>query len=419
MKNVTIARLNTLVTANASQFTREMDKASAVAKTRGGSINDALSKIGVGISIGAIAGFSKSVLDLAGNIQDLAMQANLTPRGLQTISNIAMDSGVAMEDVARASEKMRSKLQDAAANGADPLNKSLRKIGLSAEGLAALNMEEKWQVLAVRLTQAKDQQEAMNIASDIFGEKIGPKLRETLQRLSGGFNAAARSASGLTLSNDQLAKLDDAGDRLGKLGKMVKVLGANMLTGESFQKDYAAIRAGLGLPEQVDKNVEALNAPVKGLKTPTLNEKMLKAQAAAQEKSFKEYWEKVNAIEDRYKRERALKEADPFYQMEQRKKRDEFRDKVGEIYTTGIPELSAFARDLQRGPMENGLSPMPTDQFSKIGLMSAVPRDNQMMGEQKQQTEHLKQIEAILKLINQSLRSGTVASNTPKAIFAN
>ena len=54
-KNITIARLNTLVTANATQFSQEMDRAAAIAKTKGRSINTALSAIGSTLG-GDIAG---------------------------------------------------------------------------------------------------------------------------------------------------------------------------------------------------------------------------------------------------------------------------------------------------------------------------------------------------------------------------
>ena len=144
-KNVTIARLNTLVTANASQFTKEMGKASAIAKSRGKSIHDALSTVGgalgVGLSVGAAVAFGKSIVDLGSQITDLSSVADMSARNFQTLSVLAGDSGVKMEEVAKASETMRQRLQDAKDNASDPLNASLRKLGLSAQGVATIEAD--------------------------------------------------------------------------------------------------------------------------------------------------------------------------------------------------------------------------------------------------------------------------------------
>ena len=258
MKNITIAKLNTLVTANAAQFTSELDKAQAIAKSKGKGINSALSGIGgmIGgaLTVGAVTAFGKSVIDLGSQITDLSAQANMSQRNFQTLSVLAGDAGVSMEEVAKSSEKMRSKIQDAKDNAADPLNKTLHRLGLTAAGLAGLNTDEKWQAISRALVGAKNQQEAMNIASDIFGEKIGPKLRSTFESLAGGIDKAAAGIGGMILSNDQLARLDDAGDKLQRLGLFAKVFAVNIADGNvGFQGLWKGAKQFFAGPEKLSK----------------------------------------------------------------------------------------------------------------------------------------------------------------------
>ena len=408
-KNITIARLNTLVTANAVQFTKELDKASAVAKSRGTSINNALNAVGAGLSIGAVVAFGKSVVDLGGQITDLASAANLTPRGLQAISASAMQNGVSMEEVAKGSEKMRQGLQDAAANGADPLNKSLRKLGLSAVGLSALSMEEKWQVVASSLVHAKNQQEAMNIASEIFGTKIGPKLRTTLAEIAaaGGIEGMAGANSGMIISDSQLKRLDDFGDSMDRLSLSAKIMSVNLVDGRaSFQDLWKSMKAPFTKPEQLGAN-DIRNAG--GFKLGGIGEQskiwkptdnVAEKMRLAQEKAWKDEDDKYRIFLKNRAEKLAKMEADPFRQLKIRKEREDAMSKLSEFFMGKTGDMGGLLSDINRSPVAPQ-SNAPTDSFSRIGLMStnrapAAPT-------QKEQAEHLKKIRDTLEKIREGL----------------
>ena len=416
-KNITIARLNTLVTANAAQFARELDKASAVAKTRGVAIDKALSYVGGALSATAIISFGKSIVDLGGRITDLASQADLSARGLQAISVIAGDNGVSMEEVAKASEKMRSKLQDALANGSDPLNKGLRKLGLSAAGLSGLNTDEKWQAISRALVGAKSQQEAMNIASDIFGEKIGPKLRSAFASLSGGIDKAAAGMGGMILSDDQLARLDDAGDKLQRLGLFAKVFAVNIADGGvSFQGLWKGAKQFFTGPEQLSKtdirNPGELILPG-GTAKPQgdlLAEKMRAAQESAWKKNDEDYRNTLARIDERKAQRARRNAADPLYQLELTKGRKSAADKYAEAYLGGDPMLAGLLKDIQRGPVDASAMPSPSDSYSRIGLMTG-----QVPPAQKESNEHLRKIRDLLEKIATAVRGGTAQT----AAYAN
>lgn len=418
-KNITIARLNTLVTANAVQFTKELDRASAMAKTKGKGINDALSGIGsalgIGLSVGAVTAFGKSILDLGGQIADLSSVADLNARSFQTISTIAGDSGVSMEEVAKASEMMRMKVQDAASNGADPLNKSLRRLGLTAEGLSALTTSEKWEVLSDRMVHATNKQEAMNIASEIFGAKIGPKLRATFAEIAGGLGKASAGMTGLILSDDQLAKIDEFGDKLGRLGKMAKVFAVNILDGSvGFQKLWEDMKAMAGYKEKIGKNDirnPGANIIPGGVASMTpektqqelLAEKMARAMRRKAVEEDREYKEEL----DRIAKRKARREADPFNQIKAKRERSSAVSGLMDLYLGDSGTMGGILEDMQKQRSSRGAgSDAPTDAYSRIGLMTGT----QVPPEQKKQTGHLKEIEDTLKKIRTLLSTPSLAA---------
>lgn len=234
--NITIAKLNTLITANAVQFSKEILGAKAVAKGASDAINSAFAKIGGALSVGAVVAFGKSIIDLGSNITDLAREAGMSNQAFQTISAVAADSGVGMEQVAKASEHLRGKLQEAAA-GAAPIRMELEKLNLTFSGLQSLAPERQWEAIAQHIYAAKDQQEAFNIAVDLFGEKSAPKLKEVLARLATeGFDKLADSTKNIKLTDEQLKSLDDAGDKLTRIATQLKVIGARTFL--AFANDF-------------------------------------------------------------------------------------------------------------------------------------------------------------------------------------
>ena len=171
---------------------------------------------------------------------------------------------------------------------------------------------------------------------------------------------------------------------------------------------------GFGSPGRRPLSDEDEDQRIAKAKTEANRKKMFEAESAGYEKDLKGYWKKVDAIEDRAKRVRQMREEDPFFQLERRKKMEEWREKVGEIYTAK-PEFAAFAEDLKH-KAENNPNNTPTDQYSRLGLMSAMPR-LQAPSNDKKQVEHLQAIKDILKQINDAIRNGRVtAASTP---FAN
>lgn len=243
-QNITIAKLNTLVTANATQFMSELSKTTNVAQRAGAAIQKALGAVGIGLSVGAVVAFGKSVIDFGSQITDLSTMAGMGSDSFQTLSAKAAESGVTMEMVAKGAENLRSKLQDAA-DGNQQVRDELGKLKLSFAGLISLAPEKQWEAVARAAAESKDQQQALNIVSDLFGAKIGPKLKEVLQALAGkdGFAGLSEQMKGLRIDKESLKSLDDAGDALTNLWTKIKIFGSQGLIGalNIVKDDFNAI----------------------------------------------------------------------------------------------------------------------------------------------------------------------------------
>ena len=236
MARKTIGSLNTAITADAQQYVNEFKRAQRATSDGVSSIATSLASLGgalgASLGIGAVLSFGKSIVDLGSQITDLSMVANMGTSEFQAIALTAMDSGLAFEQTAKAAENMRSKIEDAAKGNAAAVE-TFKTLNLSAAGLKALAPERQWEVIATAIANAKDSQAAMNAATDIFGAKIAPKLRETLALLaSEGFDALSKSTKSLQFSPEQLKTLDEAGDQMARLWHYTKLIGATLITGK-------------------------------------------------------------------------------------------------------------------------------------------------------------------------------------------
>lgn len=203
-----------------------LQRTASIAKTSGATLNRMFGGLGVAIGAGSILAFGRSVIDLGGYINDAARSAGLGTDAFQALANAGKESGVTMEQVARAAEALRSKIADAVA-GNESAIKTFDKLGLTGQELKAISLEKAFEVIAKSVKSAKDEQEAMNAVSDIFGSRIGPKLREVIDKLAtGSIEQLSQQMKGITLSKEQLDTLDAASDKLDRLITQTKVVGA-------------------------------------------------------------------------------------------------------------------------------------------------------------------------------------------------
>jgi hypothetical protein len=199
---------------------KALSEMSANAKAAGASFSSVFGAFSAVLSVGSIIEFGRSVVNLGGQINDLSVQANLSTDSFQALSNIGRDSGVDFEMIAKSSENLRSKIQDAVSGNKEAIA-SFSKLNVTAQELKAIGLEKAWSVIGIKIREATDKSEAFNAVSDIFGAKIAPKLKQVFDELGkSNLEDLGKKFKDLTLSPRPLvAHPDNDGHRRGGGGR--------------------------------------------------------------------------------------------------------------------------------------------------------------------------------------------------------
>lgn len=401
-QNITIAKLNTLVTANAAQFTSEMARAGNVAKEKGSvitksfdrlgeSVRDRFAELGVALAGDRLFEYGKSVIELGSHIKELAEAAGMSNRTFQVLSAAAAQHGIEMEQMARASEHLRSSLETASEKGSDPLNASLKHLHLTADGLKNLAPEEQWEVIARRVEAAKDKQQAFNIVSDMFGEKIGPKMRAVLEDLAKGYKGVEDRMSGLVLTDDELRRLQEADHFWSRFGMAGKVSMAESITGHGVQSS-----PGFGIGDFTASLVERLGDKISGKSEPknllnpnSMSELLLASKTLEQKMKESEQTEAGRKLAEIFNNPHDFR---PDYNKEM-------------LHDLMTPE-QLRKKLLQGKPFPLNV---PTDSLSRIGLMTGAMKSPQDEAA-KQTNKHMEKANHLLELIFEHLKHGMPAT---------
>lgn len=227
-----IERLAVLIEANTKSYEKSMAKVEqrtqqALSKVErqykdaGDRIDGFLSKVGSRLFAGgalvaagrALTGF-KGIVDSLSEIADASERAGVSTDFLQALSQRVELAGGSMEDAARAAQKFGKGLGDVnveqsylgrlfAANGSN-----IAKFKDDANGA--------FQEFARIVANARTTQEGMNMVSEVFGEKVGPKMRTTIEEIGRvglpQFIAGMREA-GAVIDEQIINKADQIGDK--------------------------------------------------------------------------------------------------------------------------------------------------------------------------------------------------------------
>lgn len=256
--NLEIQRLDAQIAqanAKVARMSKSM-KGDFVKAARG--INTALATIGLGVSVGGIVSFTKSVIELGSKITDLAATAGLSTDAFQTFRNVGLSEGVAMEQITNAFVKQRRAIEESI-RGQKEYTRAFHDLGLSAEGLKQLAPERQFELVARAVSNADDKQKAINAAMKIFGEDIGPKLILTLNKIATeGYDNLAESMKGATLTEEQLQRLDRYADVTAEVLMKAKMKWAEFILWLDQQSNFS------GLTPTMSKEEQLANAPGDG-----------------------------------------------------------------------------------------------------------------------------------------------------------
>lgn len=259
-----LTRLNVALTATTGAFTKAMGGVVKDMQSVGRGLQNAIMGP-IGLITGALAGggFILGMKSAADRIDKLAKSADrlgVSTRSFAGFSLAAEEAGSSIETLSKGMLAMNRKFQEAV-GGSDSAAKSFRDIGLSLDALTNKKPDEQVGLIADALNKLPTQGARAAAAMDIFG-KSGAELVNTLALGSAGLEQATKDAEalGLAVSRIDAAKVEEANDAFGRIGKVgegifnsLTVALAPFVT--AMSKMFTDWATGMGGMEQVGKNV--------------------------------------------------------------------------------------------------------------------------------------------------------------------
>lgn len=204
-------------------------------------------KLGAGLAVAAFVGLSKGAVELAGKLSDTAQNIGINVESLQALEAQHKRNGVSSETLTKALEKTKSSVI-AAAQGDEKAAEALAKLGLKAQDLIRLPLDQQYAAIASGARHAADENEAYSAVTSLLGEKVGPKLMGSLKELADvGLPGVVNSAkeAGQVMSAETIVALDRAGDAIDDFKKKATIAVGNILV--DFRSEAGLELLGLKL----------------------------------------------------------------------------------------------------------------------------------------------------------------------------
>jgi hypothetical protein len=162
--------------------------------------------------VGLVA-FVKSTIDTIDAQSKLAYRLNTTVESIQSLAHAADLSGIASEALTGQLGVLNTRLGQAARDGASPAAEALRRMGLSAQELIALPVDERLAVIADRFVELRMNTQAQGDAL----RQLGIRNQEMLNLMEGG-GAQIRAAReevrryGMAVTDVDAKSIEEAND---------------------------------------------------------------------------------------------------------------------------------------------------------------------------------------------------------------
>ena len=178
----------------------------------------ALKALVVGAAAKEMASLVSSAMDAIDTSAKLSRQLGGTINGLKGLQLAASDAGVDSGMLSTAMQKLNVKLGEAARKGAGPAYDALQRLGLSAQSLSAMDLDERMATIADAMRDAGLSSQGV---SDSLAN-LGIRQTEVTRLMQGGGDAIraatkAIDAMGLALSEVDAAKVEAANDAISRM----------------------------------------------------------------------------------------------------------------------------------------------------------------------------------------------------------
>lgn len=176
----------------------------------------------------AVASVAKSIIDYGSVLTDVADQADITTSSLQKMGFAFEQGGAAVSDYTNAIKFLRKNIGEALDGKTEFIN-SFKLLGVTLEDLKNKNHEQLFLQIAENIRQAGTSGNRYAAILEIMGrsaDRIIPIMRAGVTDVADAFEKL-----GGVISDDTLVKLDEIGDRIALIGRLVKKIGAEGLVG--------------------------------------------------------------------------------------------------------------------------------------------------------------------------------------------
>ena len=189
------------------------------------------SRIAALVTVGGFILASRRAIQLGRDMTQAAQQTQTLAREFATLRAMAMDVGSSQETVSRALRNVSTRTEEAVQGNRSYAN-ALQMLGLSASEMVKLPVAQRFEQIAVAVTNASNQTEAMAAASRILGQRAGPELIEVLRSVgSEGLEPMIRQMekTGRIMTADVAAAMESLDTTTGRLRDRFTVLMATLL----------------------------------------------------------------------------------------------------------------------------------------------------------------------------------------------
>lgn len=223
-----LGELTVSLGALTGQFRNDLNEARNELKSTDSSMRTVVNTAGkLGIAVVAagaaiISGLVKSGLDAIDSQAKLARNIGATINGVRGLQLVAVDYGVSQEEVNRSMEVFNQRLGHAKREGG-PAAEMLKQLGLNANELSRMDVDERLAVIADRV---KDLGLSTDQTADLLKE-FGIRSSEMVDMLrqgGEGIRAARKDVEdfGLSISEVDARKVEEAGDAIGRIGRVME-----------------------------------------------------------------------------------------------------------------------------------------------------------------------------------------------------
>lgn len=184
---------------------------------------------GVTAASAAIGALVVKFVDAGSEIDDNAQKLGISTDAYQYWSLVLQRAGADASNLSIAIRNMSTFTQELAEGNGEALL-TLQKLGIGYEDFMSMNTEEQLYAIVNALQGMEDQTEKVQIAQEIFGNRVYQELLPLLNMEQGSLEELRSEfeSLGLIMSEDTIKSIAAVGDKLDNLGNLFKITGLSI-----------------------------------------------------------------------------------------------------------------------------------------------------------------------------------------------